>query len=61
MAVKRSSAASDLLDRAAGPCDFHAVHLGSLTQADCDGQFRLRQIAARGHDLPRQGAASHAL
>src|SRR6266849_6098004 len=50
----------EFLLRAARPDDLHAVQFGSLAQAEGNWQFRLGQIASRGHYLARQTVAADA-
>ena len=39
----------------ARPEDFNCIRLGCISEADGDGQFGLREVGARGHDLPQEG------
>src|SRR2546422_10657143 len=49
---------ADGLFVAAGPDDFNRFDMIGIAEADGDGQFRLREIAASGHDLARDRLAS---
>src|ERR1041385_6821528 len=47
----------NFLLEAAGPGYCDAIDLGRFTQADCDREFGLGQVAAGWHDLAREGMA----
>ena len=49
----------NFLDLTTGPDDFKLVKFIARAKTDRDRQFRLRKVAARGHDLPSQRLIAH--